>query len=166
MAHCPRCRSEYEEGFEQCPDCQVALIDPEVAAEPIPWQDLVTVAAFDNAAAAAVCAHRLEAEGIETAVNDAEILTMDPLLATAVGGIKVQVRKSDAPNALELLRQRPGPPAGEEPTARVCHHCGSSSTYREKLSTKAAFLSMLFIGFPLLLRSKKWKCTKCCRRFL
>lgn len=171
MRYCPACRSEYRAGFEQCADCHVLLVDhlPEAPSDPpetpLKGQGLVTVATFDNPVAAEVCAGQLEAAGIDAAVNDAETLAIDPLLTPAIGGIKVQVRAPDEKSALEVLREKTATDSADSPSSRPCPYCGSSETYRERVSGRAAFLSILLLGFPLLFRSNKWKCMKCCRRF-
>jgi len=67
--------------------------------------DLVTVATYGLPAQAAIARNALEAGGVESVVADAEIVAMDWLLAPAVGGVKVQVRASDAERAVALIRQ-------------------------------------------------------------
>lgn len=86
---------------------------------------LVTVATFDQVVQAQMAADALRAAGIDAAVSDAELVSMDWLLGQAVGGIKVQVRDEDADRAVGELNRTfgehgegfGGPPAapGGEP---------------------------------------------------
>jgi hypothetical protein len=69
---------------------------------------LVTVATFDQVVQAQMAADALRAAGIDTMVADAETVSMDWLLSTAIGGIKVQVREEDAERAVEELGRRFG----------------------------------------------------------
>lgn len=63
----------------------------------------VTVAAFDETFRADVARAALEDAGIEVRITDRELVAMEWVLATAVGGIKVQVPEADAARARGLL---------------------------------------------------------------
>jgi hypothetical protein len=172
MPYCPVCRAEFRDGFQRCSDCDAALVpalEPEGPADPPSDQaseDLVTIDSFDNPAMAAILASRLDAEGIEASISDAETISMDPLWTPAIGGVKVQVRISDSERAREIARRPPEPPV-EEPgeASHPCPACGSRRTCKEPFSARAAFLSILFLGFPILSRKGGWKCLSCRRRW-
>src|SRR5579863_6354153 len=173
MLICPSCRSEYRPGFTTCADCQVALTEapaeglgPDPSAPPGDAEPLVTIATFDNPTKASILASKLEAEGIESEISDAETVAMDPLWAAAVGGVKVLVRQSDAERGRELARPSPGTLEDDpEESAVRCPACSSPRTIHESISSRAAFLSILFLGFPLLIRKKGWKCVACGHRW-
>jgi hypothetical protein len=64
--HCPRCRTEYEPGVTQCPDCAIALVDgpaPPAHDEP-EWADLVTVLETADPSLLVVAKTLLDAEGV------------------------------------------------------------------------------------------------------
>ena len=176
MPYCPECKSDYNPGFKQCADCDVPLTEG-VQEAPVdksfPSRELQTVATFDNPVKAQIAVGLLEAEGINAFLNDAEMINMDPLLLTAVGGVKVHVESSDAGRAFEILKhchddaevKTAPPPNGSTEDIPACPSCGSRKTFREAFSAKAAFLSILLLGFPLFSRSWRWKCSKCCKRF-
>ena len=127
---------------------------------------LVTINSFDNPAAASILAGRLEARGIDAFITEEHIVGMDPLWTPMVGGVKVKVREIDAERAGELAYEgRESGRVQQDKESPSCPRCGSTLIYRERFSTRLAFISILLIGFPLLFRSKKWKCSKCCRRF-
>src|SRR5882672_9392295 len=128
MPYCPKCRSEYREGFDWCPDCNTALVGslaPEGSSHPEgestshpQGEALVTVGTFANPTMASLLASRLEAEGIETFIDNAETLSMDPLWANALGGVKVNVRVSDAEMGREIAG-RPPESSPEDPEAQA-----------------------------------------------
>lgn len=96
MPCCPACLVEHPPGTERCPACEIDLGErPEEApaeGEGPPPGPLVTVATFDLSLTATLLARRLEAEGIECFIADAETVGAYNLLSGAVGGVKVQVR--------------------------------------------------------------------------
>ena len=48
---------------------------------------------------------QLEMEGIEVMVKDELTALVNPMYSNAVGGIKLQVRESDVPRAIEILKR-------------------------------------------------------------
>src|SRR5258707_7693553 len=173
MPYCPKCRSEYRQGFDWCPDCKTALVEA-LASEALPddqgessshpeGEALVTVGTFANPTMASLLASRLEAEGIETFIDDVETLSMDPLWATALGGVKVSVRVSEAELGREIAGRPPErPPEDPEEQAVSCPNCKSPSTLRESFSSRMAFLSILLLGFPWPFRKKgRRRCVAC-----
>lgn len=84
---------------------------------------LVTIASFSNAFNMHVVKGRLETEGIPCFAKDEHTVSTNPLYAVALGGIKLQVREEDAPEALRIMAEmgyvyRPAPP---EPQKRGMH---------------------------------------------
>jgi hypothetical protein len=70
---------------------------------------LVTVANVMNSAEAQFVANRLKEAGIEAAIADDNVVSMDFLFGNAVGWIKVQVREQDIARAKEILDTEPPP---------------------------------------------------------
>jgi hypothetical protein len=70
---------------------------------------LVTIATFDQAAQARLAKNVLDEAGIQSAVNDEQLVAMDWLLSNAVGGVKVQVWEEDAERAVSVLEGELGP---------------------------------------------------------
>jgi Putative prokaryotic signal transducing protein len=66
---------------------------------------LVTVAIYDLPPLAHIARDALEAAGIKATVADDQMVGMDWLLSTAVGGVKVQVWEEDAERALAVLEE-------------------------------------------------------------
>jgi hypothetical protein len=65
--------------------------------------DLVTVASFADVAEAELARERLGLEGIRAFVLDAQTAGIMPFLASATGGVRVQVEPKDASRAKEIL---------------------------------------------------------------
>lgn len=66
---------------------------------------LVTIAVFVSAFTANVVLGRLQADGIECYIQDEHTVQVNPLYNNALGGIKLQVKDTDVPVAISLLRQ-------------------------------------------------------------
>src|SRR5271166_4259662 len=71
--------------------------------------NLITVAAVTNSAEAQFVVNRLQEAGIEAAIADDNVVSMDFLFGNAVGWIKVQVRAQDAERAEEILAANHAP---------------------------------------------------------
>jgi len=67
--------------------------------------DLVTIQTFDNYFNANIQLTRLRAAGIECYLKDEYVVTIDPFLSNAIGGIKLVVRKSEEHTVKRLLRE-------------------------------------------------------------
>ena len=74
---------------------------------------LVTVATYYDFPAAHLAKTHLESAGIPAFLIDENVLTMDPLLWAAVGGIKVRVRENDVEAARTTLAEHVPGPAGD-----------------------------------------------------
>ena len=121
---CPKCGSEYRDGFTCCADCDVALVEPPPPPEPPPQIDLVPVYETGNAALVPVIESLLEDAGIEFMTRSEPIQhmfgwgTFGSNLNYVIGPVQFLVRAEDAEAARELITQ-PYPsdldPSDEEP---------------------------------------------------
>jgi len=104
---CPKCLAEYRDGFTQCSDCQVPLIQelpPKIS--PQPHMNLVTVLETIDINLLMVSKSVLDAAKINYVVEGESI--MDPLSTVALYGRKkptrLQVAKEDEQASKDLLR--------------------------------------------------------------
>jgi hypothetical protein len=147
--------------------------------------DWITVATFWSAPEAHVARLKLESRDIECYLLDENLISTDWLFANAAGGIKLQVRRSDAPAAAATLIA----PAIGRPFEHVEHEiapafatltcpcCGSADVYRESVwrttgwvLTAAVVMSFGFLLLPalpwLLRKPRPWTCLDCGEEFL
>lgn len=66
---------------------------------------MIILKTFDNYFSANIVLARLQQEGVHCYLKDEHTVTIDPLLNTAIGGIKLAVKKEDVAMARELLQQ-------------------------------------------------------------
>ena len=163
MPYCPACSADYAPGTVQCHDCEIDLEEPgqEEAAPPaeLPPEPLVTVASFDTPLRANILASRLEAEGVQCFIADAETIGLHALLANAVGGVKIQVRESDGPKAAAIVREN------SSPSTPPCPRCASRDVRRKGMSILAGALAVLTLGILALFFPVVWTCRACSHRW-
>ena len=151
--------------------------------------NLVTVARFSHPHESHVWRARLESEGISCFIADEHTVSAYWFYSNAVGGVKLQVRSTDAERAeqildasheeaarsleelwstLEASGPRPddalAPAAATESTEGEptrCPRCGSTEVFYEKFSRPMIFLSILLLGIPLPFLSRRWTCRSC-----
>ena len=108
--YCPKCRSEYREGFDTCADCQVALVaelPPEPEGE---YADLVTVLnAADEVEVSlatslletAQIRHLAKGEGLQDLFGIGRVGGFNAM----VGPVEIQVLPEDAHAARKVLKK-------------------------------------------------------------
>jgi predicted Zn-ribbon and HTH transcriptional regulator len=181
---CPRCRDEFQDWVKVCPDCQVELVDvlPEPTPKPEkppPLEPLVTVGVYSYALEAHLDKARLASEGIDSAVIDEHIIIANWLFTIPVGGVKLQVRESDANLARSALKDvvtttdEKSTETGQYPDDERCPQCRSVDIRYEPFHIRSIyifwFIMAVFIGgispyaagFSLPILKRKWKCNTC-----
>jgi excisionase family DNA binding protein len=106
---CPKCKYEYVEGIELCPDCDLKLVpelhpnyrNPEDRQEPA---DLVVIATFMSAPHADMAKLHLDSAGIDSALvgDTAYPITPIPMFSR----ISLMVRQEDAERARDVLSSK------------------------------------------------------------
>jgi hypothetical protein len=127
MSWCPECGAEYREGYTQCSECQVALVDtPPAGAEAA--SQLVEVGAFGSLEQAELAQGLLETNGISSEVEDARV--PHPELGPAAGGeVALLVPATLAEQAKVLLAEADrGELAGDAETAEAQGELPSGGT--------------------------------------
>jgi DNA-directed RNA polymerase subunit RPC12/RpoP len=122
--------------------------------------DFVTIRTFQNSFSAHIMLTKFRDAGLECYLNDEFLVTIDPVLSNAIGGIKLVVKKQDLEKAEQMLHDF------DESYRRnaVCPRCGSRTIERvHKQSTPnmiTAFLIWLFGGYAISTKDV-YKCTSC-----
>jgi hypothetical protein len=109
VPYCPRCRSEYREGFVTCADCGIALsakLPPEPEAPAAGW---VEIFRGTEVQAGVICAS-LDDAGIDTVFPDQYISTLGCYAPGSFNAIRVFIKAADVPRAKEVLAAPPAPP--------------------------------------------------------
>ena len=127
---------------------------------------LITIARFNEPLQAELAKIKLNAEGINCFLAGENFVGTYWLLANAEGGVKLQVKETDAEKALEIIEHNQPTEAAEdnlpEETADLrCPKCNSEDVEYEQFSRKLFFLSILLLRFPLPFLKKSYKCNNC-----
>jgi len=123
------------------------------------------IASYDNYMLANMTMGMLTENNIKCQMKDENIVTVDPLLSPAVGGIKLLVEEEDFDKAVELMKEA----ENEYLKGIACSICRSPSLIVEEKSNKPT-------GFWGLLKnqllygqtstySKGYRCTNCKKYF-
>jgi hypothetical protein len=97
---CPKCKSEYREGFKQCKGCQLDLVT-QLATEEFEDDDvLIELTSSIQQTAIGVIKSILDAEGIKYTIFDESTGNLYPI----PGANRLMVAKSDYQTAQELLK--------------------------------------------------------------
>jgi len=122
--------------------------------------EFVPIRTFTNYISANILLMKLQAGGIVCFLKDENTVTMDPLLAVAVGGIKLMVKKEDVAEVLRILSQFDQ----EFRNKAVCPRCGSHNIdlvpKRTAANMVAAVLSWLFSSYAVSAEDV-YKCANC-----
>lgn len=131
----------------------------------------VTLKRFDTAIQAHILKNRLEGEGIICQIFDENIVTLNPMLNFAVGGIRLQVFEEDFEKAKEILKEIDDTPfTNEQSNDIACPNCKSTNLYSDFKSMKdpkgviAMIVAFFFSVFPLYSKSV-YKCKECDTEF-
>ena len=122
-----------------------------------------TVATCSKAEEAHLVRTRLEAAGLRAFVQDESLVQMDWLYSNAIGGVRVQVADEDFEAAQAFLSADAG--EGASGLGVGCPRCGSPDTGPDEFPRRVAFLTMLFLGAPLLFSRNRWRCRACNHRW-
>jgi hypothetical protein len=135
---------------------------------------LVTVAAFTEPWEAHLLRGRLSAEGVFAVVNHEHHIGVDWPYALALGGVKVQVHRTDRDKALEIDRLcRTGELQAElaandaDFAAAPCPRCGAHRIGHRRSRPMQALLLVAFLVFDVIfpLRSSVHRCKACGTRW-
>ena len=97
---CPKCRTEYREGFRVCADCDSDLVDELPPEEKPEFIDYVEIMGTYNPADVALIKSILDAENITYYFNAEHFMHVNPLGET----VRLMVKKDEAEKAKEVLR--------------------------------------------------------------
>lgn len=117
-----------------------------------------TVQRFYHPTDAQIAAGRLRSEGIPVLMPEINHATANWLLATGLGGIRLQVPAQYAEQATAILSENH---ELDESDDLICPECGSSNTKTSAGSWKVAFLAVHLLSIPLPWRARSQNCLDC-----
>lgn len=114
-----------------------------------------TLGSFEFPADAVIIKGKLEAEGIPVFLRDETTINTDPLISTAIGGVKLQVYSSDLPRAKEIYDEVRAYASDASGNPVVCPNC--QATRSEVHYFRKTFFYKLFPFFE----PRAYRCTQC-----
>src|SRR4051812_3889814 len=122
--------------------------------------EFIPVQSFNNYIEAHIAMGNLQQQHINCWLKDEYTVTIDPILANAVGGIKLMVAKVQVPRAIEILKEV----AGNNKQHYVCPHCGSHNIQLVESAPKKVNLFTAIISRLLgsnTISNQCWHCSNC-----
>ena len=127
----------------------------------MPPEGLVTVASYTTSAEAHLSRARLLHEGIEAILLNENLVVQDWLVSSAIGGVQLKVRASEAAQAHEILTRAPyaaGLALAPDPR---CPRCDSREVHLAHHGRWLALAWFFVFGLPLPLVRRRWHCRAC-----
>jgi hypothetical protein len=101
---CTKCKSQFIEGIEMCPDCKIRLVEGSFAKEDMErtpqYQELITIAVTSNYFLVPLVKSILDSEGISYFIKGEHLLNMPRFMIP----MEIQVAEEDLDSAKELLK--------------------------------------------------------------
>jgi hypothetical protein len=123
--------------------------------------EFVELRSFDNYIEANIVQNMLRHHNINCHLKDENIITIDPLLSPALGGIKLMVHHAHVERAWDLME------AAEEEYLRniscpICHaHALKMVSITRRHKCKLSALASILLNGHSLEVTKIYRCTKC-----
>jgi len=118
-------------------------------------QEFFTIGAFEYVADVQIIRTKLESEGITVFLRDEYTLNTDPLISSAIGGVKLQVYSHDRDRALAIYNEVRSYAQDDNGKPVVCPNCRAQRS--EVYYSRKKLLHKLF---PFL-EPRKYKCLNC-----
>ena len=118
-------------------------------------QEFYILGSFEYAADVQVIKAKLESEGIPVFLRDENTLNTDPLISSAIGGVKLSVYSRDKERAIEIYNEIRPYAVDDKGEPIICPNCKAKRS--EVYYSRKSILHKLF---PFL-EEKKYKCTNC-----
>ena len=125
----------------------------------------IPIWSYDNYVSAQIALGRLQEDGIDCWLKDENTVTIDPILANAVGGIKLMVVNNQAQEALDILNSL----QAAHKASISCPACGSHnielvSSPRKPMNWISAIATFFFSSYALTVE-KNYHCFNCSKEF-
>lgn len=118
-------------------------------------QEFYTLGSFEFPADVQIIKGKLESEGIQVFLRDENTINSDPLISSAIGGVKLQVYSADMERAKQIYDEVRNYATDSGGNPVVCPNCKASRS-EIYYSRKGIFYKL----FPFF-EPKKYRCTSC-----
>jgi hypothetical protein len=118
-----------------------------------------TLARFERPEEGHLLRMRLEAAGFEAFVQDEATVQLLVLYSNVIGGVRVQVPAEELQEAQDFLLTDTG--IDDLEPSRKCPRCGWTGIERESFSRRIAYLTLMFLGFPIPVFRHRLRCNRC-----
>ena len=127
----------------------------------VPFMDYIELRSFDNYIEANIVLNMLRHNNINCHLKDENIITIDPLLSPALGGMKLMVHHAHVERAWDLMDEAEQEYLKNIPCP-ICHaHALKTVSVTKKHRCKlSALVSMLLNGHSVEVNKIYW-CTNC-----
>ncbi|HWJ25701.1 MAG TPA: DUF2007 domain-containing protein [Flavisolibacter sp.] len=123
--------------------------------------DFVQIRSFDNYIEANIVMNMLLHEHINCHLKDEHIITIDPLLSPALGGIKLMVHEAQVERAWDLMNKNEQDYLKSIPCPVCKQHTLKAITEEKQHKCKLAALASILLNGGSLKVTKKYQCTNC-----
>jgi predicted RNA-binding Zn-ribbon protein involved in translation (DUF1610 family) len=126
---------------------------------------LIEIANYQFSSEAYLFKGKLESEGIEVFLQNENTINTDPLLSSALGGVKLFVNSEDVLQSRQILDAIPEYSLNDKGELLTCPNCGSQKIYmtttiKDIKSFLAFIYGLLTLSMPLFSK-QKYKCESC-----
>ncbi|MEY4835828.1 MAG: hypothetical protein RI980_1943 [Bacteroidota bacterium] len=128
-------------------------------------QSLIEIANYQFSSEAYLFKGKLESEGIDVFLQNENTINTDPLLSTALGGVKLFVNSEDVLQSRQILEAIPEYSLDDKGELLTCPNCGSqkifmTTTIKDIKSFLAFIYGLITLSMPLFSK-QKYKCENC-----
>ncbi len=121
----------------------------------------VVLRSFDNYIEANIVLSMLQHQNINCHLKDEHIITIDPLLSPALGGMKLMVHTAHAARAWELIDDAEAAYLRSVPCPVCKKHALSAVSVTRKYRSKLAVLASMLLKGSSVELTKMYKCSAC-----
>ncbi len=123
--------------------------------------NFIQLKSFDNYIEANIVLSMLRNEGIVCHLKDENIITIDPLLSPAIGGMKLMVHEMHAKRAWELMEEAEAEYLSTISCPICKHHTLVAITNTKQFKTLLGVLGSIFLNGQPVEVKKTYKCNYC-----
>ncbi len=123
--------------------------------------DYIELRSFDNYIEANIVLNMLQHQNINCHLKDEHIITVDPLLSPALGGIKLMVHHSQVERAWDMLEKAEHNYLKTIPCPVCKAHALEIVSVTKKHTCKLAALASMILNGHSVEVTKMYRCTKC-----